>query len=365
VAERYDLPQRLAPWVPPIITELVVAIALIALAIGVRLAIEQSFQDVVPFVLIYPAIAAATLLAGLRCGAIVLIGCQLLTWYFVLPVKHSFRFAQDGNVISLLLATNAELLVLWLVSSYRKSAQANAEFEKQRAQLARENADRLKIFVAELHHRTRNIIAVVRSLSDNTLERSDSIEDFAAKFRLRLAALARAQGLLSHLAEDDRVAFDQLLSTEMAAYAGTGDDGARVAFEGPPGVRLQSSAVQTLALAIHELATNAVKYGALAQPRAHLSVCWRVEPAAGEGSRLHVDWRESGVVMPEGTGAAFPSGYGRELIERVLPYQLGAQTTYELGRDGVRCTIALLAGKPATSIGADEGVKQRAAEAAL
>ncbi|MBV0893601.1 chemotaxis protein CheR, partial [Paracoccus sp. Z118] len=116
--------------------------------------------------------------------------------------------------------------------------------------------------------------------------------------------------------------------------------GERVTLEGPRGVRLQSSAVQTFALALHELATNAMKYGALAQPSGHLAVRWHLARHE-DGLRLHVAWTETGVTMPDPVANAQAAGYGRELIENALPYQLGAETTYELGPDGVRCTIAL------------------------
>jgi two-component sensor histidine kinase len=114
-----------------------------------------------------------------------------------------------------------------------------------------------------------------------------------------------------------------------------------VSLEGPAGVPLRSGTVQTLALALHELATNAVKYGALQSPGGHLAVRWHVEePAGTDPPRLDVLWLESGVAMPR-FGTPARRGYGRELIERALPYQLNAKTTYELGADGVRCTIAV------------------------
>lgn len=205
---------------------------------------------------------------------------------------------------------------------------------------AKESADRMKVLVAELQHRTRNVIAVVRALTDKTLQRSATLEEFSANFRIRLAALARVQGLLSRVPKGGRVTFDTLLRAELAAHAVLDGD-ARVILDGPAGVRLRSGSVQILALALHELATNASKYGALVQPGGRLSVRWRVEPADTEyRRRLLLEWHESGVEMPPAAGRSI--GYGRELIERVLPYQLKASTSYELGPDGVRCAIALL-----------------------
>ncbi|MEG3166154.1 PAS domain-containing protein [Sphingomonas sp. PB2P19] len=207
---------------------------------------------------------------------------------------------------------------------------------------AKEAVDRQGVLVAELQHRTRNLIAVVRSLSDRTLGNSGSLEDFGKRFRLRLSALSRVQGLLSHLAAGERVMFDELLRTELAAHGLIDGAANKVTLDGPAGVPLRSGSVQTLALGLHELATNAVKYGAFMAPNGHLTVRWHVEPESGdEPPRLHVEWQESGVEMPLVAVPARGGGYGRELIERALPYQLKAKTTYELGDDGVRCTIAV------------------------
>jgi PAS domain S-box-containing protein len=197
----------------------------------------------------------------------------------------------------------------------------------------RELQERQQALVAELQHRTRNLLGVIRALADKIMARSTDLADFTARFGDRLAALARVQDLLSRLAEGERVTFDALLGIELAALNGqTG----RVALEGPVGVALRSSTVQTFALALHELATNAIKYGAFSQAGGRLDIRWRVERRPEPW--LHVDWRERHVAMP---AAPRENGSGRELIERVLPYQLGAETTYALESDGVHCTMAL------------------------
>jgi PAS domain S-box-containing protein len=201
---------------------------------------------------------------------------------------------------------------------------------------AKEISARLQVMVTELQHRTRNQIAVVRSLSDKTLDESQSLEDYRLRYGRRLGAMARAQQLLSRLSEGQRVFFDELLRAELAGH---GANPATVSLEGPAGVPLRSSTVQTLALALHELATNAVKYGALSTPGGQLRVGWHVsDNDDGTHQRLHVDWRELGVSAVQGSEAGH-SGYGRELIERALPYQLNARTQYEIGPDGVHCTI--------------------------
>lgn len=156
--------------------------------------------------------------------------------------------------------------------------------------------------------------------------------------------MARVQGLLSRLNEHDRVTFDELIATELEAMDGTAD---RVTTSGPRGVRLRSFMVQTLAMAIHELATNAIKYGALGQPDGQLSVTWSIDERLGREPWLQIDWRERGVVMPPPGSEPAGTGQGRELIERALPYQFGARTTYRLDADGVH-RRARLPGAPGT-----------------
>jgi two-component system, chemotaxis family, CheB/CheR fusion protein len=168
---------------------------------------------------------------------------------------------------------------------------------------------------------------------------SNTFEDFKASYHDRLGALARAQGILFRMKKGDRVTFDELVNTELAAQSVRVGENGSVTLDGPKGVRLRSGTVQTLVMVLHELVTNAVKYGALKQPNGHLTVRWRQE-AIGEGGNpwLHLDWKESGGEMP-------PSGAGtrqaRELIERALPYQFDARTTFALEPDGVHCTISL------------------------
>lgn len=202
----------------------------------------------------------------------------------------------------------------------------------------RELQERQRVLVGELQHRTRNLMGIVQSMADKTARSSADLPDFRDRFRDRLEALSRVQGLLSRMQDHDRVTFDELIATELSAM---GDSGDRITVAGPAGVRLRSSSVQTLAMALHELATNAVKYGALGQPSGQLDVAWRLEPMAADGTPwLHIDWHESGVTMPAQT-APTGTGQGRELIERALPYQLKARVSYILGEDGVRCTIAM------------------------
>jgi PAS domain S-box-containing protein len=194
--------------------------------------------------------------------------------------------------------------------------------------------DRQKILLAELQHRTRNLLAVVQSIARQTIRSSRSLESFEVDYERRLRALGRVQSLLART-DYGQIDFHGLIDLELDAHGDDGAEGNKVTIEGPR-LSLQPNSAQVLALALHELATNAVKYGAFAQPEGRVKITWRLENDSHH--RLaHIVWQETGVRIPE--GSATRKGYGRELIERALPYQLDARTKLQFESDGVRCEI--------------------------
>ena len=200
---------------------------------------------------------------------------------------------------------------------------------------------RQALLVAELQHRTRNLLAVVSAIARRNFGRTEA----SAEFQLRLGTLGRVQGFLSR-AENWSLDLAELVRAELQA-AGDGES-LKALVEGPV-IELPGDKAQPVALALHELATNAAKYGALAQSAASLSVTWQLEEAAGARRQLVLEWRESGVAMRDALERR--RGYGSELIERALPYQLKAKTELLFGTDGVRCRLVLPLG-PAAAAGA-------------
>ncbi|WP_159756644.1 sensor histidine kinase [Sphingomonas sp. 8AM] len=227
--------------------------------------------------------------------------------------------------------------------------------ERRRAEAAvRESEALQRLLIGELQHRTFNLMGVVRATADLTIASSVDLEDFRAKFNSRIDALARVQRLLSRLQDHDRVTFGELIRAELDATGACVGDRTRVTLEGPDDVPLRSGTVQTFAMALHELATNAVKYGALGQSDARLLVRWSVRSGMQGEAWLHVDWEETGVQMPDPGAAPCGTGQGRRLIEEALPYQMQARTTFVLTGDGVRCSIALpLPGREPAETAAD------------
>ncbi|MFO1081350.1 MAG: PAS domain S-box protein [Reyranellaceae bacterium] len=196
--------------------------------------------------------------------------------------------------------------------------------------------ERQQILMAELQHRTRNLLAVTHAIAVQTLRKSASLEAFAGEFEGRLRALGRVQGLMAR-PEASTVDLGELIEAELRAHAATGSAAAgKVRVDGGP-MPLPPTAAQVLGLAVHELATNAVKYGALGQAGGRLTISWK-RVGAGAGRRISLEWRETGVALEPGPR---PRGYGSELIEGALPYQLGAETRLEFTPHGVRCTIGI------------------------
>ncbi|MDR4307690.1 PAS domain S-box protein [Chelatococcus sambhunathii] len=196
-----------------------------------------------------------------------------------------------------------------------------------------------QVLVRELQHRTRNLLGVVSSVAAQTAATASSVPNFEARFNSRISALSRAQGLLS-TSEDTPVSLGRLVDLELRAL---GPDILHGRVEvGGPETPLPAAAVQTLALALHELATNARKHGALASDEGTLSVKWAVEEGDAPAPHriVRIEWLERG---PERIPGSKPErrGYGRELIEDALPYALDARTKFELEAHGLRCLIEL------------------------
>jgi PAS domain S-box-containing protein len=193
------------------------------------------------------------------------------------------------------------------------------------------SAQRQEVLVNELQHRARNLLGVISAVAGRTLRQGGSVETFED----RLQALSRVQGLLSE-GGSDTVELASLVRAELAAYVDAGSD--RISVAGPR-VYLSAAQVQNFALAVHELTTNAVKYGALRDNTGHLAVKWEVVLNRRERRQLALNWIESGVVVD----LAKPQhrGYGSELIQHALAYALQAKVEYMLGEDGMRCRIEM------------------------
>jgi two-component system CheB/CheR fusion protein len=192
---------------------------------------------------------------------------------------------------------------------------------------------RQRQLLSELQHRVRNTLGVVRSIARRTAETSETVDEYAMHLDGRLNALARVQAAVTRDPAAG-VSLEALVAEELLGYGA--HEGEQVSIAGPP-VRLQPKAAESLGMAVHELATNAVKYGALARPDGRIDVNWSFQPD-GSDRRLVFEWDEHGAPPSDGPKRR---GFGTELLERTLNYELSAETALDFGADGLRCRILL------------------------
>lgn len=201
-------------------------------------------------------------------------------------------------------------------------------------QAARERAEaeaRIRLLMRELSHRAKNQLALVNAIARQTGKRTGSVEEFQQRFGRRVEGMARSMDLFI-AGGNEGVELADLVRTHLDIFDSRGLP--RVDMSGPT-VLLDADMVERLGLALHELATNASKYGALSVPEGRVVVRWAVR--AGEGApRLSISWREE-----NGPPVSTPRrrGFGSQLIEHVAAQMLDATTTYEFERSGLRWSI--------------------------
>lgn len=196
--------------------------------------------------------------------------------------------------------------------------------------------ERQSLLIRELHHRVKNTLATVQAIVGSTARTATSIDSFYEAFVGRIKSLSHTHSVLT---EDtwQTASLHGLLANELAPYLGTGDDGgleSRVTLDGPE-VDLPSDVAVPIGMAIHELTTNAAKYGALSTRQGRISVSWSIVPG-GEAGILHLVWRES-----DGPPVTKPSrqGFGSRLLQRVLTTQVQAHVESEYAADGFRLVM--------------------------
>jgi two-component sensor histidine kinase len=193
-------------------------------------------------------------------------------------------------------------------------------------------AGRRRLALRELDHRLRNVLAVAQSVFRCTAALSPDKKHLVEAFNGRLDALARASTLL-RLERAQGADLAAIVRTALEPFA----EGRQLVLDGTLMV-LPPRVAGILSLALNELVTNAAKHGALSVLDGRVAVHWHLE----DPRRLVLEWREEG-----GPPVRSPRrrGFGRELIERALSYELDAQVDLQFATDGVRCRIAIPLGE--------------------
>ena len=193
----------------------------------------------------------------------------------------------------------------------------------------KQSDERQGLLIAELDHRVKNLLARVAVISSYTRQGSNSMDQFVQVLDRRIQSMAAAHSLLSQNRWSG-VNLADLVRSQLAPYA----TAANTTIDGSD-VTLSPTVTQAVAMALHELVTNAVKYGALSSPSGHVSVNWH-QPVGGEATRVKIEWRESG--GPPVVGPA-KTGYGTTLIREMIPHELGGTVDLAFVSEGVCCQI--------------------------
>ena len=203
---------------------------------------------------------------------------------------------------------------------------------------ARNEAEqRMQFVMRELTHRSKNLLAVIQAIARRTAATSADMQAFNSNFGERLRGLAKSHDLLVERNWEGAL-IDDLVRSQFALLEGS--EAERIMTQGPA-MMLVPQAAQYLGLGLHELATNAAKYGALAVPTGQVQVTWQED-----GGRFILIWRESGgsVMTPPDR-----KGFGRVILEEVVPGMLGGNATAAFDAKGMSWTLNVPLGKIVTT----------------
>jgi two-component sensor histidine kinase len=198
--------------------------------------------------------------------------------------------------------------------------------------------ERQRLLLRETNHRLKNLFAMIDAMISLSVRSARTPQEFAQALRGRLAALLRAKELVRpgtmgrEHAASERTTVDALVRTILQPYD---DDIFRKRFTASgPDVVVGATAVTSLALALHESATNAVKYGALSEPNGTIRINWKTQ-----GDDFHLEWEETGgpaIVVPPKA-----EGFGSVLTERSVANQLRGKIDHDWQRNGLKLTLTI------------------------
>jgi two-component system, chemotaxis family, CheB/CheR fusion protein len=187
-----------------------------------------------------------------------------------------------------------------------------------------------KLLLMELEHRVKNILQNVHALLRDARNRSKTVSELYEALASRIDALARTQEMLAN-AGQRQIELRDLISQEAMAHAA--EVGRNLFLDGPP-LYLMPKTAQVLAMGVHELATNAFKFGALSKPDGRVAVTWQIKD--GDKPSIDFRWKETGLEI---SGEPPASGFGTEFIVKGLPFMLGGSARIEYERDGIACHV--------------------------
>lgn len=195
----------------------------------------------------------------------------------------------------------------------------------------KETEEHREILIGELNHRVKNLLATIKAIASQTMRTTENMETFEEAFIGRLQAVSSAHDILVSK-EKERASLSELIVRQIEPYAKM--QGGRVNLEGPR-IILGPAVAHALGLVLHELATNAVKYGALSNETGRIDIRW-ARRSINDRKGVEISWAEQGgppVEKPTRTG------FGSRLINMMLSHSLGGKSEIKFDRDGLKATL--------------------------
>lgn len=295
---------------------LLIAIGCVAVGYLARLAIDALIQGQVPFVTFYPAVMAASLIAGVRAG--------ILAVVLSTPIA-AVAFGNHPIATSVIWIVLATVVAVGCGLAYE--LRARLRDERDQLQLTKQ---KLELVIGEQAHRAKNTFAILNALAEQSAQGAHNIEEFRDRLIARIQALSSAYSLMSTGQGDEPIELAALINLALGPFQAA--YGARLSISPGPPTSVAPSAAIPLALCLHELATNAVKYGALSNPSGAVVVAW-AERAPGAYS---LQWAEAG--GPEVTSPR-RTGFGARLINAALNGVPGGGAILKFRPEGVLCDL--------------------------
>ncbi|WP_061934292.1 sensor histidine kinase [Aureimonas sp. AU22] len=308
------------------------AIVAFAAALILRFAFDHALPAGFPYLTFFPAVILTAFFAGSAPGLACAAACGLAAWYWFIPPFETFDFSPPVRiaVAFYVFVVGVDILLIHAMHSAVERLEAERALNEdlllqQKAHLeeSQRQQRQQRVLQRELSHRMKNTLAMVQAMVSQSLRNATDPKDAADMASARIQALARAQDMLT---ATDWAASDvrTIVTSSIAPHADTPD---RFRMAGLP-VDLGARQALGLALAIHELATNATKYGALSTGEGFVTISWDV----ADGERFRFAWKEEGgppVVEPE------RRGFGSRLTERVVPGYFQGQATIVFAASGL------------------------------
>jgi len=315
-----------------------IALVTVCVSLLIRAAVDPFIERGLYFNFLFPSVLIAGLFGGIWSGATTALLGGLLSAYIWIPPKFDIAFTGEGIF---------RLVTFWALAAMMIVVTSFVHIVLDRLATAEVRA---KTVASEMKHRVQNNLTLVQAIVRQTFQNSDNLAQAQKLLTARLAALTRAHELIE-LADKD-ISMEKLVGRALEPF-----DAEQFSLAGPSSVIVPQDFALSLMLLIHELATNAAKYGALSLPVGRVEISWSEEPTT---RKVVLNWKErSGppVVQPSRVG------FGSRLLRAAFASE-GADASITYEPDGVRCMVAFATGgQPGSDKPAAEPAEQATAPA--